>query len=551
MDRSILRAFTEPIRGLHQAAYILALFSFLSQILALVRDRAFAHLFGAGPVLDAYFAAFKVPDLVFALLTLFVSSFALVPLLSGRGEKEQGVLIGNVLVAFGVFAVVVSAILWFVMPDVIPLLFPGFEGTVRADIILLSRIMLLQPVLLGLSSIAASVIHVHRRFMIYAVAPIFYNIGIIAGIFFLYPSMGIAGLAWGVVLGAVLHFATQMPSLGSALVHMERPTFASLRNSVADVALSSLPRSLALSAQQVLLVVFVGIASFSATGAVAAMSFALNLQSIPLTVIGLSYAAAIFPALSFLFAAGDREGFAREVWAGIRHIAFWTAPAIALLIVLRAQVVRVVLGSGEFSWDDTRLTAAILALFAVSLISQAAILVFSRAYYAARETLTPIFVNVTGALGAAAIAYVGVVWVRETPLARYFLESLFRVVDTPGTSVLMIPLTYSVVIIATSVWFGFLFAKRFGFESSVPTALGQSFAASVIGASGAYAALQVIALLVSTDTFIGIFLQGLGGGVAGIGLWFATLVLFKNKELEEVIVLWKKKNGKADVSSAA
>ncbi|MEK9177426.1 MAG: lipid II flippase MurJ, partial [Patescibacteria group bacterium] len=543
MVRRILRVFTEPIRGLHQAAYLLAFFSLLSQILGLVRDRAFAHMFGAGPVLDAYFAAFKVPDLVFALLTLFVSSFALVPLLSGRDAKGQGVLVGNVLVAFGAVAITASAALWFAMPSLIPVLFPGFDKATTDDIVLLSRIMLAQPVLLGLSSIAASVIHVLRRFLVYAVAPIFYNVGIIIGIVFLYPSMGVAGLAWGVVLGAVFHFATQMPSLSSAVVHMERPTLASLGSSVADVALSSLPRSLALSAQQVLLIVFVGIASFSAVGAVATLSFALNLQSVPLSIVGLSYAAAIFPALASLFASGDRVGFAREVWAGIRHIAFWTAPAIALLIVLRAQIVRVVLGSGEFSWDDTRLTAAILALFSVSLISQAAILVFSRAYYAARETLAPILVNVTSALAAAALAYVGVVWVGDSAFIGYFLESMFRVVDTPGTSVLMIPVAYSAVIILASVWFGFLFAKRFGFESSVPTALGQSFAASVIGAAGAYLALQLIAPLVSTDTFLGIFLQGLGGGVSGIALWALTLALLKNKALEEVVMLLKKKGG--------
>src|SRR3989344_5363281 len=158
MVRRILGAFTREIRGLHQAAYVLAGFSVLSQILGLLRDRTFAHLFGAGPVLDAYFAAFKIPDLVFAFLTLFVSSFALIPLLSARGEREQGVLIGNVLFVFGAMAILASAVLWFLMPGLIPLIFPGFRPETLADTVDLSRIMLAQPVLLGLSSIAASVI---------------------------------------------------------------------------------------------------------------------------------------------------------------------------------------------------------------------------------------------------------------------------------------------------------------------------------------------------------------------------------------------------------
>lgn len=537
MVKAIVRAMTREIRGLHEAAYVLALFTFLSQILALVRDRAFAHAFGAGPVLDSYFAAFKVPDLVFAVLTLFVSSFALIPLLSARGEREQGILVGNVLFLFGAAAIAISGVLWFLIPSIIPALFPGFPAATVADTTLLSRIMLLQPVLLGLSSIAASVVQVMRRFMIYAVAPILYNLGIIVGAVALYPSFGVAGLGWGVVLGAALHFLVQLPSLMTALRHMNEPTLSSLATSFTDVAFPSLPRSLALSAQQVLVVAFVSIASFSVAGTVSALSFALNLQSLPLTVVGLSYAAAMFPALAALMAAGDREGFAREVWAGIRHIAFWTAPMIALLIVLRAQIVRVILGSGAFSWEDTRLTAAILALFAISLISQAAILIFSRAYYAARETLTPIIVNVGSALIAAGAAYGGILWIEGYPTARYFLEALFRVTDIPGTSVLMIPLAYSAVIIAASVAFAVLFAQRFGFDRSTLATLWQSFAASVVGAAGAYAALQALAPLLPTETFVGIFAQGLGGGVAGIIAWFATLALLRNKELGEILGL--------------
>lgn len=534
MVRNVLDAMTRPIRGLHEAAYVLAGFSVLSQVLALVRDRTFAHLFGAGSILDAYFAAFRIPDLMFAFLTLFVSSFALVPLLSGRDKEAQGVIVGNVLFAFGVISVCVCGILFFFMPFVVPYLFPGFSGETLTNTILLSRIMLIQPVLLGLSSIAASVVQVLRQFIIFALAPILYNMGIIVGAVFLYPWLGISGLAWGVALGALFHVSAQViPILGHAR-HIVRPSFTSLRASIVEVALPSMPRALALSAQQVLLLAFASIASLTAAGTVSALSFAFNLQSVPLTIVGVSYAAAIFPALSALMAKGEHHLFMREVWASVRHIIFWTFPAITFIVVLRAHIVRIILGTGAFSWDDTKLTAAILACFALSLIAQSVILIFSRSYYAAHSTFVPIIVNVGGALVAGVGAYIGVLWIASTALPRFFIEALFRVSDVPGTAVLMIPLVYSVSMLGVAGVFGYLFARRFGFESRVWHTLGSSFASSVIAASGAYAVLQFSAPLLPTTTFFGIFTQGLTAGVVGGMLWLFVLFILKSQELKEI-----------------
>lgn len=534
MVRAVFEAMTRPIRGLHEAAYVLAGFSVLSQVLALVRDRTFAHLFGAGPMLDAYFAAFRIPDLVFAFLTLFVSSFALVPLLSGKDKDAQGVIVGNVLFAFGVIAIVISGLLFFAMPFIIPFLFPGFSPEVTANTTLLSRIMLIQPVLLGLSSIATSVVQVLRQFIIFALAPILYNVGIIVGAVFLYPELGIAGLAWGVALGALLHVSAQViPILGHAR-HIVRPSWNSIRASIVEVALPSMPRALALSAQQILLLVFASIASLTAVGTVSALAFGFNLQSVPLTIVGVSYAAAIFPALSALIAKGDKGLFMREVWASVRHIVFWTFPAITFIVVLRAHIVRIILGTGAFSWDDTRLTAAVLACFAISLIAQSVILIFSRSYYAAHSTLVPIIVNVGGAVVAGVGAYGAVVWIASAETPRFFIEELLRVSDVPGTSVLMIPIVYSLTMLGVACVFGYLFARRFGFEKGVLHTLGSSFAASIIAATGAYAVLQVSAPLLPTTTFFGIFTQGVSAVLFGSILWLLVLFVLKSQELKEI-----------------
>lgn len=537
MVRRLLSFLEREIRGLHEAAYLLAGFTFLSQVLALVRDRTFAHLFGAGTILDMYFAAFRIPDLVFAFLTLFVSSFALVPLLSGRTKEEQGSFIGSILFLFGIGAVVGTALVYVCLPILMPILIPGFSGEAQAQTLELARIMLLQPFLLGLSSIAASVVQASRKFVLFAIAPILYNIGIIVGSLFLFPVIGITGLAWGVVLGALMHLLIQSIPLVRARSDLKLSIrIPALLATLREVVVPSVPRAAALMSNQALLVVFASIASVISVGAVSALSFGFNLQSVPLTVIGVSYAAALFPALAALAAKNDFNALAEEVWTCVRHLAFWLLPATTFFIILRAHIVRVVLGSGAFSWDDTRLTAAILGLFAVSLFAQALILIFSRAYYALGKTAFPIIINVGGALSIAVAAYTLTGFVAEHPFLKTLVEVLFRVSDVEGTGVLMIPLSYTVITTITALIFALAFSAKYG-KANIGMSLSTSFSASVIGAFGAYGTLQFFGPLLPTYTFLGIFAQGALAGLAGLTLWVFVLWLMKSQELNDVIAL--------------
>lgn len=531
MVKKLLKVMTQEIRGLHEAAYLLALFTFLSQVLALVRDRAFAHFFGADATLDRYFAAFRIPDAVFAILTLFVSVYALLPLLNERGvgSTASRELLGSVLVVFGVASSVIGCLLWFFAPYLVPLLFPGFDAGALASVVALSRIMLIQPVLLGLSSIVAAVVQASRQFFLYALAPIFYNVGIIAGIVFLYPQWGITGLAWGVVLGAALHLAVQAAPLfisGAALPRFSRAGF----RETGRVVAVSFPRAAALSANQLLLLAFAGAASLAASGSVAVTSFAYNLQSVPLSVIGVSYASALFPSLSLLFTRGEHEAFMREVWAAVRHIAFWLIPAACFIVVLRAEIVRVILGSGSFSWADTRATAAVLAAFSISLAGQASLLIFSRAFYAAGRSLTPIFINVLAAILAAIGAFAGVLWLQRAPEPHSFLDTIFRTSNVAGSEIVMVGLIFSVVYLIAAVVFGIATARRFGYDHTTTRTLVVSVLASVLGASVAYGALQLVAPFLPTETFLGIAAEGLVGALAGGIVWALVNVFLKSEE---------------------
>ncbi len=538
MVRRLLRVLDRDIRGLHEAAYLLAGFSLLSQVLALLRDRAFAHTFGAGPELDIYFAAFRIPDTSFAFLTLFVSTFALIPLLAERTDPERRGVVRSVIMLFGVVAVPLTLLVYVFLPHLVPLIAPGFTADALVTTRMLASVLLLQPLLLGVSSVVSAYAQTNRRFMLFALAPIFYNIGIIFGVFVLYPILGIVGLAWGVVLGALLHLLVQLIPMRGGAVHASGLM---IRDLLTRVVAPSLPRSLALLGNQFLFVIFAAVASTIAIGAVSSLTFAFNLQSVPLTVIGLSYASALFPALAHLVSEGKWDVYAKEVWATVRHIAFWLLPATMLFIVLRAHIVRVVLGSGAFSWDDTRLTAAILAIFCISLVAQALILVFSRAYYAAGKTWTPILVNVGSSVAAALLAYVLVSRVSVVSDGKYFIEALFRVADVPGTTVLMIPAAYSFTLLCVALVFAVLFARTYGFERGTVRSVGISLSSSLIGAVCAYLALQAFGPLLPTNTFLGIFTQGLAAGCVGLLGWVFALWLFKSEECRETLVVVRRK----------
>ena len=199
--------------GLHEAALLLGLSALGSQILGLVRDRLLAANFGAGAELDLYYSAFRLPDLLYVSLASLISVTVVVPFIVGRLERGERPAVKKFLDSlFTVFCfgmIAVSAILFFLIPYLSSVLFPGFEAPAQTELILLTRILLISPFFLGLSNLLAAVTQSAGRFLVYATSPILYNLGIIIGILIFYPLFGLPGLALGVVVGAFLHLAVQ------------------------------------------------------------------------------------------------------------------------------------------------------------------------------------------------------------------------------------------------------------------------------------------------------------------------------------------------------
>lgn len=264
MVKKLVQFVSKEIAGIHQAAYVIGFFTLMSQVLALFRDRILAHSFGAGTTLDLYYASFRVPDFVFATLASLVSVAVLIPFFTSikeRGDGQVKKLMSEIFSFFISMMAVVSIILAIFMPKIAGWLFPGFGLNEINEVISISRILLLQPIFLGISNLLSVVTQMNKRFFIYAIAPIFYNISIIFGTVFLYPIMGMQGIAIGVVIGAILHFAIQIPYVSTA-GQMPRFTFNWDIKRLLNIMALSIPRTITLSASQLELIFITSFATF-------------------------------------------------------------------------------------------------------------------------------------------------------------------------------------------------------------------------------------------------------------------------------------------------
>ncbi len=539
MVKRFFSAMGREIRGLHEAAYVLAIFALLSQILALFRDKLLAFSFGAGHNLDIYYAAFRVPDFIFALIGSIVSASILLPYFidSFSRSNEEGKSFSDSIftVFFGVI-IIISVLVFILAPWLVPKVLPGFAGDKVAlpQLILAMRIMLMSPIFLALSNLFSSLTQMRHRFLVYAASPVMYNLGIIIGVVFLFPKMGLSGMAVGVAIGAFFHMGIQLPFL---IQDKLLPKFtASLQwPKLKKIVLTAFPRMLTLSANELAEFIFISAASLLSAGSISVFNLAFNLQSVPLALIGVSYSSAVFPTLSRLYYEKNTEAFLQKMITAARHIIFWSMPITVLFIVLRAQIVRVILGAGKFDWNDTRMTAAMLALFIISTVGQSLIVLFVRAFYAEGKTAKPLVINVISACVIIALGFVLIHAFDHMPFFRFFIEDLLRVSGQKGTNALMLALAYSIGVILNTVLHWVTFEKSYkGFSKPVLETLFHSFSAAVISGVIAFMGLQIFAMVFPLEKVWGIFMQGFCSGILGLIVGVCVLILLRNAELAEV-----------------
>lgn len=528
--------FKRKTKNIAAAAILVGVFSLVSRVLGIFRDRILAGEFGAGQILDAYFTAFRIPDLLYNLLILGALSAGFIPVFLGLVKKmkssdndcfycykepenqEAWNLVSNILNVLILTLGFFSIIGFIFSPQLIKLIAPGFSPELRATTVSLTRIMFLSPIFLGISSLLGGILQSFKNFLIFSLAPIFYNIGIIAGALFLVPVIGISGLAWGVVAGAFMHMIVQVPPvkiLGfkwRAIIDLKDKNFL-------IIAKMMVPRTLSLAISQINLVVVTIIASTLAVGSLAIFNFANNLQSFPIGIFGISFAVAAFPALSAN--AFNKEKLISNLSYALRQILFFIIPSTVLLITLRAQIIRVIYGTGQFSWRDTVLTIDSLGFFALSLFAQATIPLLTRVFYARQNSKTPFFI--------------GLVVVVINVFLSLFLGKRM------GIAGLALAFSISSILNFMFLWLWLYFEMGdLDQKKIINSVLKFSFAALVAGFF-VQAGKAIIWPFINMTTFWGVLTQGAVAGVLGLFVYFLLCYFMKSDEMLELLEIIKKK----------
>lgn len=381
-------------------------FSFLlSKILGLIRDNLLAAKFGASAHggtalfnLDSYYAAFRIPDLLFNLLSYGVLSAAFVPLfveILKKESRDNAFRFANeILHTLGIIIIIISAALILLTGPLLKLFVPGFSPENFAVTVHLTRLMSITPIFFTIGAIASGIQNSFHAFWGLALAPIMYNLGIIGGILFFTNQYGVYGVAIGVGVGAFLNMAVQIPVIVRLGFRYQFPK-RWWGPRIKEMITLSFPRILGMSVQQLSLIVDTVIASTLAAGSITIINFASNLESLPLGIIGISVAVVSFGTLAGFAADNRTADLAKEVSTNIRRILFLLIPLTAGIFLLREEIVKLLLEYGKFTSSDTAITADTLGIFLLGLSFAGIVFLLARAFYALKNTKTPVLVSIT------------------------------------------------------------------------------------------------------------------------------------------------------------
>jgi len=394
--KKILNHKSETIFGAAMLTSSLAIFG---GFLGILRNALLASRFGASGNLDIYYASFRLPDMIYNIFIMGAISAAFIPIFSkywAKDKKEAWQFSNAIILIIGSFVGLLALLVAIFTEPLLSRLLIGFSPEQLEMAVILTRIMMIQPILMGISSVAASILKIFKLFLASALAPVMYNLGIIIGILFFVPSMGLKGLAWGVVLGAVLHILVQIPALiGTGYKFtFNISIFRELNSGLKKVVLMMVPRSLGIIAYQIFLLGITAIASMLKEGSIAVFNFANDIQNLPQTVFALSFAIAAFPSLSKLNAEKKHEDFVETSINTLLQIFFFLIPIAVWFFVFREPIIRFLLGYGKFDWTSTVNTIQVFSILSFGMIFQGVNAFLLRVFFAKGDALRPFIASV-------------------------------------------------------------------------------------------------------------------------------------------------------------
>lgn len=391
--------------------YAMMVILFLTKVLGLLKLRVVSHLFGASHELDIFWAAFTIPDALFMIIVAGSLNAAIIPLLAGvfrkEGEQELNKFFINLMIIVSSVVIFTALLLFIFTPQITRFLMTSefsqgvlnISGRLQAEdfdlFVKLSRILMVSPILLGISTIITGYLQVRRQFFITSLAPLIYNIAmtvgpiILVGIF----KMDVTGIAISAVVGSLLHFVIQIPSLGKYFAEKTRITYADLVSALKDTKIwkglkLAIPKMLSTLGEQINVIVNTLISFSLEAGALSSYKYALSLYLFPVNIVGSAIAQSVLPDLSEN--ADEPREFKRILNKSLQQALFLVLPIVAILLILRLPTVRLIFGVGKFDWQATLLTAWCLALLTIAIIGQTLSQIVLRGFYAMKSTWLPL-----------------------------------------------------------------------------------------------------------------------------------------------------------------
>lgn len=532
---------------------ILGAATLASSLLGVVRQRLLVGAFGVGNSLDAYFAAFQIPNFAYNLLISATLSVAFIPVFCEylNKDKDEAWHIANSVLNLTAIVMGALALVFFIgAPYFVKLIAPGFIGDKYTLTLNLTRILMLSPLLFSVSSIFSSILNSFRSFLLVALAPLLYNLAIILGIIFLAPTFGIYGVVVAVIIGALAHILIQVP--GAIKFGFRWQRIIDLKNrGVREIIRLVLPRILAIDTSPISQMVGTFIGSSLTVGSVAIFNLVYNIESLPVSIFAVSFVVSVFPSLSAALAKQDFTDFKKDFSYTARQIIFFLIPLTILTIVFRAQAIRLIMGTKNLNWEETRLAAGALAIFAVSFIFQGLTPLFSRAFFALKNTTTPLVISLTSILVNVSGTYFFLHLLTGNTAFATVIRSLLKLSDVPDLKVLALPLGFSLSSLFNA---GALFAilrSKFNYLDIDAPKIGMAFlkylgaglVAGVIGYSGLY----FIGPHINERTFLGIFTQLAFATTLALAVFTAVALFLKSEEMISLIDAMKRKLSKTVV----
>ncbi|GAC1456510.1 MAG: murein biosynthesis integral membrane protein MurJ [Candidatus Limnocylindrales bacterium] len=480
-----------------------------SRILGWLRLSVIGARFGQSPELDAFWAAFRIPNTMFELLVAGALASAFIPVFTGylakEREDEAWRVASSVLNVIVILLIAISALMWVLAPWIMPVLAPFADPRQTATAIDLSRIMLLSPIFMGLSALFTGILNSYRQFLSGATAPLVYNFVIILFAVFASPFLGITALAWGTVAGALMMWLVQVPELTFRRTRYKL-TLDLFHPGVQEIARLTVPRTLALGAVQLVFIVDTILAARLPEGSLTALIYANQLMQLPLGVFSIAISAAVFPTLSHFASLGLQNKMRDALQQAIRWILFLTLPTVVMMIVLRRPIVNLLFQYGQFGAQARESTQEAFLFYSLGLAGHALIQILARAYYASRDTKTPLALtlisigtNITLSVALAPLYGINGLAVANS-IATLAEAALFLALLAPRARLRMVGLgTASLKVVATSLVMGiamFLFIRvtnlTVDLDQTKPGLFLQTAVAMAVGAAVYLAASSLL-----------------------------------------------------------